>query len=221
MIENIEPAAAKSAAPAYQLKIVLLGSQPLVWRRLQVPGNASLAWLHAAIQMAMGWTNSHLHHFLTREARYSNPRHCDEMGFGGKPDRDESKATLMQVAPAKGAKFGYEYDFGDSWEHQIAVEKILPPDPKAGTAAVCLGGARACPPEDCGGVWGYANLLEILKNPKHPEHQDMKEWVGGFFDAEAFDPAHVNLWLRKLKWPRVTDEQLRKVLMGRDNYTED
>jgi hypothetical protein len=217
MIANIDPAAAKPAAPSYQLKIVLLGSKPPIWRRLQVPGNASLGWLHAALQIALGWTNSHLHHFLTRQARYSNPRHFDDLMPGEERDRDERKVTLMQVAPTEGAKFGYEYDFGDSWEHEITVEKILPPDSAAATIALCLGGARACPPEDCGGIWGYANLLEILKNPKHPEHKDMKAWIGGPFDAEAFDLAEINLWLQKLKWPRVTDAQLRKVLMGRDN----
>ena len=122
--------------------------------------------------------------------------------------------------PDEGAQFGYEYDFGDSWEHEITVEKILPSDAAATTVAVCLDGARACPPEDCGGVWGYANLLKILKNRKHPEHRSMMEWLGRPLDAEAFGLAKTNTWLRKLKWPRVTEAQLRKVLMGRDNYRE-
>jgi hypothetical protein len=221
MIANIEPAAARSGIPICQLKVVLLGAEPLIWRRLQVSGNASLGWLHAVLQTAMGWTNSHLHHFLTSDARYADPRHNEDMGFGDVPERDENKATLMQVAPGAGASFGYEYDFGDSWEHEIIVEKILPPDPKAAATGLCLDGARACPPEDCGGIWGYVNLLRILKNRKHPEHKDMKAWVGGSFDAGAFDPAHVNLWLRQLKWPRVTEAQLRKVLMGRDDYREE
>jgi hypothetical protein len=185
-----------------------------------VPGDASLGWLHAAIQVTMGWTNSHLHHFLTSDARYSDPRHCEDMGFGDEPDRDEAKATLGQVAPQEGAQFGYEYDFGDSWEHEITVEKILPGEAAAATTALCLDGARACPPEDCGGIGGYAELLKTLKNPKHPEHKAMKEWLGRPFDAEAFDVAKANLWLRKLKWPRVTEAQLRKVLMGRDDYHE-
>jgi hypothetical protein len=221
MIANLEPVAAKSAAPIYQLKIVLLGAEPLIWRQLQVPGNASLGWLHAVIQVAMGWTNSHLHHFLTSDARYTDPRNNEDRFLDEEPDRDENKATLMQVAASEGAQFGYEYDFGDSWEHEIIVEKILPPDPAAAKTAHCLDGARACPPEDCGGIFGYVNLLKILKNRKHPEHKDMKAWVGGGFDAGAFDPAHVNLWLRKLKWPRVTEAQLRQVLMGRDDYRED
>jgi pRiA4b ORF-3-like protein len=220
MIAHVEPVAAKSAAPTYELKIVLLGAKPLIWRRLQVPGNANLGWLHAVVQTAMGWTNSHLHHFLTPEARYSDPRSIEDSGFGDEPDRDEMKALLSEVAPRKGVRFGYEYDFGDSWEHEITVERILPPGSGSATAAVCLDGARACPPEDCGGIWGYVNLLDVLKNPKHPEHKGMKEWIGGTFDAEAFDRAVINFWLGKLKWPRVTEAQLRKVLMGRDNYTE-
>ena len=117
-------------------------------------------------------------------------------------------------------RFGYEYDFGDSWIHEITVERISPPDAAAGTRALCLGGARACPPEDCGGVWGYANLLKALKNRKHPEHKAVKEWIGSSWDAEAFDSAKVNHWLRKLKWRRVKEAQLRKVLMGRDGYNE-
>lgn len=221
MIAHPEPAAKKSAAPTYQLKVILVDAQPLIWRRLCVPGNANLGWLHAVLQVAMGWTNSHLHHFLTSEARYSDPRHMEDMGFGGEPDRDEAKATLMRIAPAAGAQFGYEYDFGDSWAHVITVEKILPPDASTAKTALCLEGARACPPEDCGGVWGYANLLKILKNRKHPEHKEMMAWAGGAFDPKRFDAANVNLRLQKLKWPRVTEAQLRQVLMGRDNYREE
>jgi hypothetical protein len=220
MISNIHPTAGKTNAPVYQLKVLLIGSKPAIWRRLRVPGNASLGWFHAVLQVTMGWTNSHLHHFLTAEARYADPRHNEDMGLGEEPDRDEAKATLAQAVPDEGAQFGYEYDFGDSWEHEITVEKILPSDAAATTVAVCLDGARACPPEDCGGVWGYANLLKILKNRKHPEHGSMMEWLGRPFDAEVFDLVKTNTWLRKLKWPRVTEAQLRKVLMGRDDYHE-
>lgn len=220
MIANMEPGARKAAVSTYQLKIVLVGTRPPVWRRLQVPSNSNLGWLHAVLQVAMGWTNSHLHHFLTEDGRYSDPRNNEDLFVGEEPDQNESKATLQQIAP-EGAKFTYEYDFGDSWGHKIIVEKILPPDAAVATTALCVDGARACPPEDCGGVWGYAELLKTLKNPKHAEHERMKEWIGGSFDAEAFDVDNVNLWLRKLKWPRVTEGQLRKVLMGRDNYIEE
>lgn len=220
MISAIETTAGKSNAPIYQLKIVLLGSEPSVWRRIQVPGDARLDWLHAVLQVAIGWTNSHLHQLKVGADRYSDTRH-NFAEFEGDPEILEArKFTLRQIAPREQDGIGYEYDFGDSWEHEITVEKILPPDAAAATTALCLDGARACPPEDCGGVGGYDNLLKILKNRKHPEHKRMKQWVGHAFDAEAFDVAKANLWLRKLKWPRVTEAQLRKVLMGRDDYHE-
>lgn len=112
--------------------------------------------------------------------------------------------------------FRYAYDFGDSWELEIRVEKIVPAEHSMPTTAVCMDGARACPPEDCGGAWGYADLLESLADPKHPEHRNMKKWLGRRFDPEAFDLGRINLSLRGLKWPSVTEAQLRKVLMSQD-----
>ena len=220
MIAQAKTPPKKRTHPIYHLNVVLLGVEPPVWRRLQVPGDANLGWLHAVLQVVMGWTNSHLHHFLTRDARYSDPHGYDDMGSDEEPDRDEHETALMHVAPAEGTQFGYEYDFGDSWEHAITVEKILPTGAAAAAAALCLDGACACPPEDCGGIPGYAELLDALKDPKHPEHRSMQEWLGRPFDPHAFDLAKTNLWLRKLKWPRVTEAQLRKVLMGRDGYRE-
>jgi len=220
MIANIEPIAGKASAPIYHLKVVLIGTKPPVWRRLQAPGNANLGWLHAVLQVAVGWTNSHLHQFRIGDQVCSDPTFQLDEYQGDPPVLDERKVALMAAAPRKGDVLGYEYDFGDSWEHHVTVEKILPPDAAAATVAVCLDGARACPPEDCGGIWGYDNLLKILRNPKHEEHRSMKEWLGRPLDAEAFDVAKANLWLRKLKWPRVTEIQLRKVLMGRDDYHE-
>lgn len=210
--------AGKPAAPVYQLKVVLPGT-PLIWRRLLVPGDANLSWLHAVLQTAMGWTNSHLHHFLTAEARYSDSRFHGERFLSEPLDRDEAKAVLMEVAPRAGDCFGYEYDFGDSWMHEVRVEKVLPAGAGPADAARCVAGARACPPEDCGGIGGYAGLLRVLKNPRHPEHKTMREWIGGAFDPGAFDCDGVNGWLGRLKWPRVTEAQLRKVLMGRDRET--
>lgn len=220
MISLTKPTVGKSKAPIYNLKVVLLGSKPPIWRRLQVPGDASLGWLHAVLQVAVGWTNSHLHQFKLGETCYSDTRHYSAEFEGDTEILEEHKFTLRQIAPREQDALGYEYDFGDSWEHEITVDKILPHDAAASTTAVCLDGARACPPEDCGGVWGYANFLKILKNHKHPEHESMKEWLGRPFDAEAFDVVKTNLWLQKLKWPRVTEAQLRKILMGRDDYHE-
>lgn len=220
MISVIESTAGKGNAAIYQLKVVLLGSKQLVWRQLQVPGDASLDWLHAVLQVAIGWTNSHLHQFRVGEDCYSDTRHHFAEFEDEREILEERKFTLQQIAPREQDVFGYEYDFGDSWEHEITVDKILPPDATAATTALCLNGDRACPPEDCGGTWGYENLLKILKNRKHPEHQSMSEWLGHAFDAEAFDVGKTNLWLRKLKWPRVTEARLRKILMDRDGYKE-
>jgi hypothetical protein len=204
----------------YQLKVVLLGSEPPIWRRLQVPGDARLDWLHAVLQVAIGWTNSHLHAFTAGGARYSDTR-VRFAEFEGDPEiLEERKFSLRQIVPREQDALAYEYDFGDSWEHEITVDKIVQPDAAASKIAFCLDGARACPPEDCGGVWGYHNLLKILKNRKHPEHKTMKEWLGRELDAEAFEVAKTNLWLRKLKWPHVTEAQLRKILISRDNYHE-
>ena len=220
MIAVIETAAGEGNAPIYQLKVVLLGAEQPVWRLLQVPGDASLDWLHAALQVAIGWTNSHLYQFMADKDCYSDTRH-DFAKYEGDPEILEAREfTLRQIAPHEQDAFVYEYDFGDSWEHEIMVEKIMPPAAAASKTALCLDGARACPPEDCGGVGGYEDLVEILKNRKHPEHKAMKEWLGRAFDAEAFDVTKANLWLKKLKWPRVTEAQLRKVLMGRDGSHE-
>jgi Plasmid pRiA4b ORF-3-like protein len=219
MISVIDPAGEKARAPLYQLKVVLLGGEPPVWRRLQVPGDAKLDWLHAVLQVAIGWTNSHLHQFKVGEASYSDTRHY-AAEFENDPEIfGESTFALWQIAPHEGDVFRYEYDFGDSWEHEITVEKILP-NPAAASFALCLEGARACPPEDCGGIPGYEELCKILKNRKHPKHKRMKEWLGRPFDAAAFDREKANLWLRKLKWPRATEAHLRKVLMGRDAVHE-
>jgi hypothetical protein len=220
MISVSETSAGNVGAPIYQLKVALLGSEPPVWRRLQVPGDATLDWLHAVLQVAIGWTNSHLHQFKIGGNYYSDTRyHFAE--FDDDPEiLEQRQFTLRQIAPREGDVVGYEYDFGDCWEHEITVEKILPPDAAAAMTALCLDGARACPPEDCGGTGGYDNLLKILKNRKHPEHKRMTEWLGRAFDAAAFDIGKTNLWLRKLKWPRATEAQLRKILMGRDNYHE-
>jgi hypothetical protein len=203
-------------APIFHLKVSLEGIAPLIWRRLQIPGNANLGWLHAAIQVAMGWTNSHLHRFVVGKRLYSDPS-FDLDEFEDEPRVvDENATTIGEIAPRVKSAFAYEYDFGDSWNHRIVLEKILDPDPTAARLAQCLDGERACPPEDCGGVWGYADLLEIIMDPKHEEYESMLEWLGGRFDPEAFDRDKTNKHLRKLKWPRTTVSQLAGVLMRRD-----
>lgn len=218
MIALVEPAGVRIASPIFRLRVVLSGTKPVIWRLVQVPGTAKLGWLHAVLQVAMGWTNSHLHQFDVNGTLYSDTRH-NYAEFEGDPEiLEEWKFSLQQVAARAGETLGYEYDFGDSWRHEITIEQILPPDTVGAKQALCLGGACACPPEDCGGIWGYAKLLRILKNRKHPEHKAMKSWLGRPFDPEFFDVEEISAWLSRLKWPRVTESQLRKVLMGRDDY---
>ncbi len=214
--------ASRPAAPeaAYILQVTLTDIEPAIWRKIQVPSNATLDWLHAVIQIAMGWTNSHLHHFCVNEKYYgpTGPEFDPFESVGSSKQLDERKFTLKQIAPAEGAAFLYEYDFGDSWLHEIRVEKILPPDPKKKPHAVCLDGANKCPPEDCGGAPGYLDMLEVLGDPTHPDHEDTLTWTSGMFDPERFNPKEANKWLKKLKWPHVSDEQLAVVLMARDGY---
>jgi hypothetical protein len=168
-------------APTYQIKVGLRGAKPPIWRRLEVPADISLDRLHAVIQVAFGWYDSHMHVF---ETPYGDFGVDDaELGF-----RSEIPVTLEQIAPEPKSKTRYTYDFGDNWEHDILLEKVL----EAGEAARnprCTGGRRAAPPEDCGGIWGYSDLTQILADPAHPEHEDMVDWVG-LDSATEFDPAH-------------------------------
>src|SRR5262249_20713757 len=161
-------------APIYQLKVTLRDIRPPIWRRIQVAGDTKLDKLHRIIQIVMGWTDSHLHQFVVGDAYYGTPDpELPEV-------ESERRGRLSAVAPKEKAKFAYEYDFGDNWEHEILVEKILPPEPGVRYPR-CLAGRRSGPPEDSGGVWGYADLLEALADPSHPEHDEFREWVGDDF----------------------------------------
>jgi hypothetical protein len=176
----------KQATNVYQLKVTLRGSKPPIWRRLQVNSDISLYKLHQILQVVMGWFDSHLHQFIVHGEYYgtSDPDFDFEV-------KNEIRVKLNQVISKVNEKFIYEYDFGDSWEHVILLEKILPLD-KEVAYPICLAGKRACPPEDCGGIWGYYNLLEAIQDPKHPEHDEMLEWVEGNFDPEEFDLDVIN-----------------------------
>ncbi len=202
----------------YQLKLSLSGTP--AWRRLLVREDMNIGLLHAVIQVAMGWTNSHLHLFFINNKLYTDPSTSDNMDIDGPPELDEGKSTLKEVAPREKTKFTYEYDFGDSWEHKVTVEKIHAPDGKRKHFAECIDGRGGCPPEDCGGVGGYAELLDIMKEPGHSEYESMKEWLGDRFDPEKLDIDHVNAHLRMLKWPRTSELGLAKVLMARDGFIE-
>ena len=142
-----------TAEPLYQLKVTLRGFRPPIWRRLLVGGNTTLSDLHCIIQIAMGWMNSHLHSFTIGGTTYSDSREGFLGGFDFPKDEDERRARLRNVASVPGSKLEYLYDMGDSWEHQILVEKIRPPEPGE-VYPICLKGVRACPPEDCGGLPG-------------------------------------------------------------------
>lgn len=182
--------------PLYQLKIALQWSKPPIWRRVLVRSDMKLNRLHDAIQTVMPWTNSHLHQFVLGRVCYgtSDPELAD---MGGET-LDERRYTVADLAPGAKKKFIYEYDFGDGWVHEVTVEKVLPPDASFKHPA-CLGGANACPPDDCGGIPGYEHLLEVLADPRHPEHGEMKEWLGGEWDAAQFDVDAANQALKSLK----------------------
>jgi hypothetical protein len=173
----------------YQLKITLKDSQPPIWRRVEVPDTVTLAQLHQIIQAAMGWYDSHLHQFTIGRVRYGVP---DPDDF--EEVRDERRARLNQILTAPKQKLVYEYDFGDGWEHIVLLEKVISPE-QGTNYPRCTAGKRACPPEDCGGVWGYESLLEAIRDPEHPEHTEMLEWAGEEFDPELFDLPMVNKML--------------------------
>jgi hypothetical protein len=181
--------------PIYQLKITLKRSKPPIWRRVLVKADMPLSRLHTVIQRVMGWTNSHLHQFVIDGVSFATPN--PDIDFGS-DSLNEKRYSLGLVAPDAKKRFVYEYDFGDGWEHEILVEKILPPDPGL-KRPICLAGALACPPEDCGGVWGYYNLLQALADPKHRDHPDLSQWIGGEWDAEHFNLEETNKCLQKLK----------------------
>jgi Plasmid pRiA4b ORF-3-like protein/Domain of unknown function (DUF1841) len=179
----------------YQVKISLRGARPPIWRRLRLPAAAMLGDVHDVIQAAFGWTDSHPHAFEAGGRRYSRP----DFGLSDFEERfaDEAQARLCVVVPATGGHLRYTYDFGDGWEHELVVEEILPSD--GVPHAVCVAGRRAGPPEDCGGVWGYAELLDILADPGHPEHAERLDWLGYQHDPAAFDKDAINQALTDLR----------------------
>jgi tetratricopeptide (TPR) repeat protein len=195
-LERAEPDGGGRPPPTgtvYQLKVTLKGTRPPVWRRLQVPADTRLSKLHDILQVAMGWTDSHLHQFQVGRRVIGVPDPDD-----WREVEDERRVRLADVASREKARLTYEYDFGDSWEHEVVVEKILPAEARV-RLPVCLAGRRACPPEDVGGVWGYADFLVAIQDPRHPEHAAMLDWIGGEFEPEAFDPAEISAALRRLR----------------------
>jgi len=180
--------AKKAASAIYQLKITLEDIRPAIWRRFHVPASIQLSGIHDAIQIVMGWRNSHLHQFEKDGKRYGVP---EDDEFGNLGIIDESKLPVDQLLKRQGDSLPYVYDFGDDWRHELVLEKILPVE-DATVGPVCLAGERHCPPEDVGGVQGYAEFLEAIFDPKHQEHDQCVRWARGRFQPEEFDLKAVN-----------------------------
>lgn len=175
-----------------QLKITLQGTKPPIWRRILVDKSTTFSQLHYIILTTMGWDGGHLYEFNVNGDRIGVPHKNDE-GWGGKLVNASKKPLDSLISDTKG-KFEYTYDFGDSWEHQILIEKFLPRDRKT-KYPTCVDGKLNCPPEDCGGIGGFYGLLDIISNKRHPERKEMLEWLGGHYDAEHFDKDEINIEL--------------------------
>jgi len=183
------------------LKVTLAHVRPPIWRRLAVPSDRSLAGLHEALQVAFGWQGNHEHEFKVGDARYGMPDPDDA------DQRDDAEVTVADLLPRKNSSLEYTYDFGACWMHHISVERIedeaslghsrsLRPRRRAGIE--CLDGARAAPPEDCGGPASYADFLVALADSHYPQHAELREWAAGDFDPERFDIADINRRLARL-----------------------
>ncbi|WP_371494068.1 plasmid pRiA4b ORF-3 family protein [Kitasatospora sp. NBC_00374] len=176
---------AAAAQTVHTITVTLTGSEPPIWRRLEVPSGSTLRELHDVVQAAVGWEDHHLWVFDTPLGRY------------GAADReleihDAASRRLGQVADHAGARIRYTYDFGADWHHDVLVEAVGDAEPGVAYPR-CVDGARACPPEDCGGIEAYRYLVEVLADPAHDEHDEQLEWLGldaaDDFDPAAFDPA--------------------------------
>ena len=191
MTEGAQPARSQpfpQPDDVFQLRVSLMGIKPPIWRRVLVPQDVTLAQLHAILQIVMGWTNSHLHQFKVGDVVFAEPHQEYEPG-----PIDHRRITLNQIAPRRGSTCVYEYDFGDSWRHDIVLEAI-----ETGDLAYprCTDGEGRCPPEDVGGISGYEHLKRVIADPGDAEHTAMLEWLGlesaREFDAAAFDLARAN-----------------------------
>jgi hypothetical protein len=180
----------------FQIKVTLKGVRPPIWRRFLVPATITLDEFHTVLLVVMGWDGGHLHAFVTpHDDIYSA---IDPTSFADDYSINEKGVKLAKLLIREGSKIRYDYDFGDNWEHDIVLEKVLPFDPSQ-PLPYCLTGKRACPPEDCGGVWGYQELLQVIADPSHEDHEEMLEWVPDGFEPEVFDIDEVNQVFLKSK----------------------
>ena len=176
----------KSFKNVYQFKITLDEIRPPIWRRIQVPETFNFKQLHLAIQRSMRWKNYHLHNFKIGDATIGmqDQMDCD---YDDEDELDERKTYIKDWFKSPFDRAMYEYDFGAGWDHIIQLEKIEPA--QSGVQyPCCTDGRRACPPEDCGGTYGYEELLLILKTPSHKEHNERKEWLHKCGYGKSFDP---------------------------------
>lgn len=186
----------------YQIKITLQYSNPEIWRRIIIPSDLPLRELHQIIQTVMGWTNSHLHQFI-KDGQYFLPKYPDDEFWDDTIQHNYIWTKVHDLLKEEKDTIIYNYDFGDSWDHIVLLEKIE--DVQGGTPdSVCIGGERNCPPEDCGGIPGYEHLLDILDNSDDEEYEFYSEWVGEDFDPEYFDPDEVNDLLQEENYGCIT-----------------
>ena len=178
--------------PIYQIKVTLEESEPEIWRRFQVKGNTSLYKLHQILQVVMGWESYHLYEFVIGGTHYGE----SDLDYGMET-KDAKRAKLNQAVVGEKAMFTYIYDFGDDWEHEVLIEKILPPESVV-RYPVCLAGENACPPEDCGGIWGYDEVLQSIQNPDDKQYDQLREWLGEGFDPKRFDLGEINKRLKSI-----------------------
>jgi hypothetical protein len=188
----------KKKGMIYQLRVSLVGSKPEIYRKFQVEDKISLYALHNVLQIVMNWTNAHLHMFDINGKKYSMPDYMEEADAAAEKFADEQDIILADLNLSENSTFKYIYDIGDNWDHTVVVEKIS--DKESGKKYPrCTEGKMACPPEDCGGIEEYYEMLKAFKDPKHEEHEDIVEWLGDDFDPEEFDIEDTNDFLSEVR----------------------
>jgi hypothetical protein len=191
------------AKELYQIKITLDGIEPEIWRKFIVDSSTSLDEFHDIIQIVMGWENYHLYGFYINGLEYSP---ADDFLYLEQNAEDATSIKLKEFGFKKNDEFQYIYDYGDSWEHTIKIEKIYEPE-EGSLAPICIDGARNCPPEDCGSIYGYKNILNAIKKPTTKAAKELLEWLGDNYDPEEFNIDEINKWLNPKKAKKKTTKR--------------
>lgn len=181
---------------ALELKITLKGSEPLIWRRIQVSSKFTFFELHHIIQICMGWKNYHMYEFNLEGYSIGEAQESAQAGYEDGQQMESNDIMIGELLDKEGDQFKYLYDYGDYWQHEVIVDKISPHTLL--TNSICIDGKMCCPPEDVGGIRGYIASLDILKNKKQPEHKDTVRWFGRSFVPEKFDLEKTNRQLKRL-----------------------